>query len=272
MVTLIVASRVYTDREDTTQSEHVETDSITSLVSVGNGQGVTPSATRENEFKENADQYSLLPEGRIAVDVMELATPPRAAELLARLKNAYNQNPEWFLEHVQVNSVPGQPLPYDNRMGLTESEYKEFQSLSGQMVYRKAGQAYLTVTKTEHGSLLLDGGATLHDLTGIEVDFTNNRISTRYGVLDARSTVDAPSTTALGAWRGYQWEKQVAGQQHGLATDFALGRLSSSGRGVLLYDVKKVDSDGHRTRVDIVLTFDLTSESLAKDRHSAMVR
>lgn len=213
---------------------------------------------------EDSDRVFLpVSEGRFAVDVMELSTAPRFAELALRMKAAIQRDPEWFQMHVQTRSAPGMPLPYDSRFGISEAEYGELLNAGTQASYQKSGEAVLVVTATERGTYVLDGGRQMSDLTGIELDFANDRVVTQYGVLDARSDLDAPDTTALGAWKGVQWKKHSANQLAVLSTDFALGRLHDSGRGVLLYDVKKVQADGSRVRIDLVLTYELPSDHRA---------
>lgn len=121
--------------------------------------------------------------GKFTVDVMELAAPPRANELNQRLKQAVGQNPNWWLEHVKKAS-PGEPLPYDARLGLSKTEYDEFLELSKKMTTVKKAEATILVVDKGDDVYVLDGGQQLQDfITGIEIDLRNDKVRTPFGNL-----------------------------------------------------------------------------------------
>ncbi len=90
-------------------------------------------------------------------------------------------------------------------------------------------QSVMAIRANGDDSYLLDGGDTLPDLTGIVIDLKKDLVKTPYGVAQTRTAVDAPDTSAFGAWTGVEWK--------GEDVTFALGRLKATGRAVLWYDV-----------------------------------
>ena len=198
--------------------------------------------------------------GRLTVDVMELVIPQRVTDLTQRLLKAVRENPDWWSEHVK-QAKPGEPLPYDSRLGLSESEYNEFLALSKKMTMRKKAEATLIVSTDGDDVYLLDGGQALPDFTGIEIDLKNDLVCTPFGVATKRSEIHAPEDSALGAWDGVQWKLENPGPNGitGTFAKLAVGRQKRSGRCVIYYDAKKFGLD-EMTRISNVLIYDLPAK------------
>lgn len=198
--------------------------------------------------------------GRLTVDVMEMMAPQRATELAQRLQQAARENPEWWPEHVK-KAKRGEPLPYDSRLGLSKAEYDEFLTLSKQMVAQRKSETTLAITVTEDGVYVLDGGEALSDLTGIEIDLKMDVVRTPFGDAKKRSEINAKDGSPLGAWNGVQWKLEApdANGMTGTVVKLAVGKLESSGRAVLYYDVRKIGRDG-KTRISHVLNYDLPAK------------
>ncbi len=209
------------------------------------------------EFRGPAE---VLPIGQITVDVMELAFPARQVELTNRMLAAIRKDPKWFAEQVKINS-PGQALPYDPRLEVTESEYAEFLSLATQTTTMKTGETQLSISKSSENVYSLDGGESLKDLTGIEFDLSKDQVVTPFGILAEKSDINA-TDSALGDWDGVQWKlEDVEDEGVGMVTRMSVGLLKPSGRGVIYYDVKIVNTDS-KSRITHVLFYDLPEPSV----------
>lgn len=211
-------------------------------------------ATSRKVFQFNGPR-DVIVAGHITVDVMEVVSRPRAIELAQRLQQAARVNPNWWLEH-QKKAEPGEPLPYDSRLGLSKDEYNEFLVLSKMMTTQKKAEATLIVATADDDVYVLDGGQALPDFTGIEIDLKNDLIRTPFGTLIDRSEIDVAEGSALGAWVGTQWKFENAAP-NGVPSTVAklgVGRLKKSGRCVIYYDVKLIGTDGN-TRISHILNF-----------------
>jgi len=213
-----------------------------------------PPEPKEHEYD---GPRSVLREGELTLDVMELVVPPRYTVLGLRLQQAARANPEWFQEQFR-NAKPGEPLPYDRRMGMSEDEYREFRALRNKMTMRKEREAALVVATNENGAFVFDGGQALPDFTGIEIDLEQDVVRTPFGDLTERTAIDTSENTPLGAWSGTQW-KLVEIDQNGVTgtmATLAVGRVKQSGRYVIHYDVKQNSLAGSTTIMH-VLNYDL---------------
>jgi hypothetical protein len=180
----------------------------------------------------------LLPPTDCKVDIMGIAYPRRSQELAEKMRVAVAANKDWFLNYIKQNSreKTGEALPYDERMGLTKSEYIEFLSLGKKMVMQKIGETALTVT-TNAGIYQFHCARELPDLDQIKIDLRSLTITTPFGIM----TNSAPNTSqgggAIGPFSGYQWKFEKGDEDLNNATtvSFLVGEEKSTGRNFIYY-------------------------------------
>ena len=202
---------------------------------------------------------ALIPIGKVQVEVMQIGSSPRMIELTEKLQAAISKDPSWWQEHVS-KAEPGKELPYDSRMGLTQSEYAELKVLSKQMRLNKLADASLEISKNDQGIFLLNGGSSLPELTGIEIDLALNKVKTPFGILeDSKEIQPEKDQTVTGPWGGMQWklEKQGSSPGSGTIVKLALGKRVDDGRGILYYDVKSVTPGKTPVRISRILLYHL---------------
>lgn len=201
---------------------------------------------------------NVIPVGTFPADVMEFGQSQRVTDLAKRKADAIKQDPKWFLEHMQKQK-PGEPMTYDPRMGLTPEEYDELQTQSQKTSTRKKADATITIAKGGSDLYVINGGQTLPDLTGITIDLKNGVVRTPLGVTKKHRELSMPDSTPTGAWSGIRWEFETpdANDQQGTTASLAIGKLHSSGRGILIYYVRKLTPPEEKKRVNIMLYYDL---------------
>ena len=221
--------------------------------------GVGPQQTGSDEPDRSVDLRKLLPIGRFAVDVMDFAPSAHMVELSQRFQDAVSQRPQWLLEHAKTYE-PGKPLPYDPRFGLTEEEYAEFLALAEDLSLKKKRQATLAVVKKGTDIFVLDGGNSLPELTGIEIDLKNDVVRTPFGTaMEASEVKPSSKQNATGPWRGRTWrlEDGDIDTLTGTVVKFSLGKLERSGRAILYYRVRHREAGQNLQRITGVLHYDL---------------
>lgn len=183
---------------------------------------------------------ALLPVGTLRVDVMDMAASPRMNELTQRLQAAAQANQAWFQEAIR-RSTPGEPLPYDPRLGMTEAEYQEYLGLARSLTLRKVAEAQLTV-REEGARLVFDGGSSFPDLTGVAIDLASDELLTPLGTVRGSKPLHVPEGTAAGAWDGVRWrlEELSADAADGKVISLSLGRRREDGRGILYWELREI--------------------------------
>ncbi len=220
---------------------------------------VTPRAGSidSQQFVSPSDIEALLPDDGASVDIMQLVSPLRLLELTKKFGQGVAQNLQWWISALK-KAAPGEPVPYDPRLGLTRDEYDEFLALSKKVTLSKVKSTFLRISR-DGDRFTFDGGVDLPDLTGVELDLTSNSVRTPFGVAAQRSEIKASEgQTWTGPWNAVQWKFEKFGPQLGMGTTiaFALGRLIKTGRGILYYDVSETTEKSARSLLD-VLYYDL---------------
>jgi len=199
----------------------------------------------------------LLPPDGAAVDVMELRAPLRLEELTKKLQQAVANDPDWWRGHVQ-RARPGEPLPYDARLGLTQKEYTEYLSLAEKITLTKVRVAKVEV-KRDGERIVLSFGDDLPGLREAVLDLKADTVTTPFGITTNRKRIRASEGQKVtGSWDGLQWKLEEIEEEPARVTSvkFALGRMKESGRGILYYDVKQI-SEKLRTEFYHILQYDL---------------
>jgi hypothetical protein len=86
---------------------------------------VAPATRPTTRPATRGDVAGLLKPGRYKGALIVPGMSPRCERLNNALTRAMRDNSEWFQAAVRA-AVPGEPLAYDARMGITEEEYKNY--------------------------------------------------------------------------------------------------------------------------------------------------
>lgn len=204
-----------------------------------------------------SDIAGLLPAADGKVAVMSLDPPVRLHELTARIQAAAQSDPAWFMEHTK-SATPGQPLPYDSRLGLSEAEYREYLTLGSSIGLKKVRDATLKVLPKDGGKLFLDGDDSLSDLTGLTIDTAALQVHSEFGVLGPPTRVTASDAQkATGPWNGYTWKLNAGAYSADklVSASFSLGRFVKTNECLLYYTAKKLTSEAEPRKVTLILTY-----------------
>lgn len=122
----------------------------------------------------------VLSEGTFQVDVLELVVPEEAEQIARKLKEFAQEHPVWFATQAALRK-PGEPIPYDKRMGITEEEYKIFNDSPKLVKARKTRTATLRIHKFG-SSYVFDGDRDLPSLTSVTIDADGNLFGLRSAI------------------------------------------------------------------------------------------
>lgn len=183
----------------------------------------------------------LLPADSTVADVMDVVGSQRFLELSKRVQVAAAKNRDWWVEQVQ-KTPPGEPIPYDRRIGLTEAEYQEYLRSAQDMTLAKVGTSVVRVARVGDRVLLRFE----EELPGMEqllLDLEANTATTPFGIARDVGRVEASEEQRVtGPWNGLQWRLEDSGDpiRGSTVVKLALGALVQSGRGLLYYDARQI--------------------------------
>jgi hypothetical protein len=202
---------------------------------------LTATAAAAQSQSTNATLRTLMPSGRVAVEVMEQYAPPRLAELTEKVKRAVAADPAWWQQHV-AKAPAGKPIRYDPRIGLTEAEFQEFLALPESIELRPARVDTVVIVQTRTG-WRFDEASRQAGVRGIEIDTVRNVIVTpQFGELPASNPIVASAGQKVtGAWGGPRWKREDGNETtlSGTIAHFSIAQ-HESGHTIIYLDARRV--------------------------------
>ncbi len=145
-------------------------------------------------------------QGKYSVDVMQPQYSDRMIELSKRLQKAQQENPMLF-EDLMFNAGPGQPMPYDSGIGLSQSEYDEFLRGTKNIKVGKVGTAPVEIfqgSKDYDNRFEFQFEGPLKELDKIRIDLDSNSARFKSVRMDFQGEVHADNSM-FGAWDGLKF-------------------------------------------------------------------
>lgn len=204
----------------------------------------------------------LLPEKGTEGHVMTLTYSERMKELSLKMALAYQKNKDWFIA-VGKQRAAGEPMPYDERMGVTRQEYAEYLSPANRGSLTDVRAVKFDRIENPDGSYSLDAGPSLPMLKQVKFDSKRAIIETPYGTLkDPKEVTITEKGYALGPWKGFTYHlsegtfESLARNIAGKVITLTVGRQSESGRRFLTYKASVLENGVRTTDFDITVMYE----------------
>ncbi|PAW70120.1 MAG: hypothetical protein B9S30_03220 [Verrucomicrobiia bacterium Tous-C5FEB] len=194
-----------------------------------------------------------------------MVVPPREIDkFVAKVEAAARKDPKWFREF-SAKSKPGIPLPFDQRLGLTQQEYTEYLALWNKrefkafedvsVVLRPSSGNSWTITATGQASAI----STLRFIPKEDVFRSPN------GDLKRIEDIKAEASSILGEWTGREWKLEEDTGLGKTKENFAIGRFTNKPFGLLVYRAQEVSTEGTRLLDrSLVIRFPIKSSATEK--------
>jgi hypothetical protein len=213
-----------------------------------------PARNRVEHDGISLEVESILPQDGASLDVMQPALPGRLEELAGRVQQAVASDPTWFAEQLK-KAERGQPLPYDEKLGVTAAEYDEMLALAKTGTMTPVAIARLNLSRTD-GRVVFNFGDDFPGMEKVDLDLNSDTVSSPAGVASVRQRIMAREVWP-GPWNGVQWSTHSVDDIRAAGGfKFAIGRMVESGRGILYYRTFP-DPPSSGDAVRYVLMYDL---------------
>jgi len=194
-----------------------------------------------------------------------MVMPPKEIDkYLAKVEAAARKDPKWFREFSK-QSKPGIPLPYDERLGLTQEEYNDYLKLWGKREFKAMEEVMLNLRQTagDTWSLISTGGAS--SVSTLRYSEKSDTFRSPNGELKRIDDIKADTNSILGEWSGPEWKFEEETGLGKTKENVALGRLAGNQYGLIVYRVQELSTEGTRLLdKSLVIRFPLGKASPAK--------
>jgi hypothetical protein len=209
--------------------------------------GQTQSATLPPTGKVSVAMKQLLPSGVAKVSVMDSITmDPRLTGLLVKFQQGIKANPQYMIDMQKRTAAQGPgPMPYDKRVGMSEPEFQEFQTLMGKREMRVAASYVGEVTVAhKDGTIHFAGTSRLDMLNEMWIDLAKNEVHfSEYTLPYTKEITVTDAKNAFGsAWTSYEWELTKPDGE--TFEDISLEKLKSMNMLMLQLHVGKLTKTG----------------------------
>lgn len=191
--------------------------------------------------------------------------PPEIDKYVAKVESAARKDPKWFREF-SGQAKPGAPLPYDERLGLTKTEYDEYLVLWNKREFKPKEDVQLLLRQTvgDTWSITSTGGAS--SISTLRYAAKSDSFRSPSGELKRIEDIKADSTSILGEWTGMEWKFEEETGLGKTKENFALGRLADQKFGIIVYRAQELSSEGTRLLdKSLVVRFPLGKAAPAKE-------
>ena len=169
--------------------------------------------------------------------------PPAIEKYITKVEAAARKDPEWFREH-SASSKTGSPLPYDERLGLTKTEYDDYLALWNKREFKSIEEVELLLRKSSGDTWSIVSTRSANALSTLRYQVKDDSFRSPNGVLGRIDDIKADASSILGEWTGYEWKFEEETGLSKIKENFAIGRFGDKKFGLLVYRAQELSSEG----------------------------
>lgn len=208
------------------------------------------SAENETTTVDEDNPSSVFKEGTYKADVMAVGLPPdmnlKLNAISTVMQAALQENQEWYMETL-AGLGEGEPLPYDEKLGITKEQYDLLLSADEHMTLGKVGASDVKITKTDEGlKIEIPSSKLMKELT-INADGT--AIQSDVGELPYNTKIVASENQKVtGKWNGHAFVKEE--QNPTKIVEFSFGKLEENGKTIIYMNKAE---EGQESQTEILI-------------------
>lgn len=177
-------------------------------------------------------------------EVIVVVPPSEISKFVAKVKDAADADPAWFKEYSK-NSKPGVPLPFHEKLGLSQDDYAKYIKLWEERKMQPVPEGNVVVRLERAGEMwkirVTGKGDTISNL---KYDPATDVVKSPNGTLTRIPDIDADEKSILGKWTGHEWRFSEEDGLGKTKENFAIGKTGDNKYGLLVYRLQSSSATG----------------------------
>ncbi|MEM9080717.1 MAG: hypothetical protein AAGC74_08520 [Verrucomicrobiota bacterium] len=189
----------------------------------------------------------LTPDSAVKGEIVVVVPPDEIQTYIEKVEASAKSDPAWFEEYSK-EAKPGIPLPFHEKLGLSQSEYEDYLKLwdARKMEPVPQGQVVVRLEKDDKGKWMIRVTGLGSDITTMRYDETEDTFTSLNGTLKRLDDINADKRSILGAWTGKEWKLENKDGFGVTKENLAVGKLADGSYGLLVYRLQEVSTTGRR--------------------------
>ena len=171
--------------------------------------------------------------------------PDEINKYIAKVQEAARKDTKWFKEF-SGSGKPGEPLPYDERLGLTKAEYDEYLSLWKKREFKPLADVMLNLRQNPNDTWTLTATGEASSFSTLRYSPQEDIFVSPNGKMNRLVDIKADASSILGEWTGMEWKFEEDTGLGKTKENFAIGRLADNKFGLVIYRAQELSTEGTR--------------------------
>lgn len=171
--------------------------------------------------------------------------PPEIEKFIGKVETAAKKDPTWFREYTEA-AEPGTPLPFHEKLGLTQEEYDEYTKLWEKRDFKSSEEVVLLLRKSFGDTWTVTATGDASVISTLRYDPSEDSFRSPNGVLKRLEDISASPSSILGDWSGREWRFEEETGLGKIKENLALGTYDEKPFGLIIYRIQELSSEGSR--------------------------
>lgn len=171
--------------------------------------------------------------------------PEEINKYIAKVQDSARKDTKWFKEF-SATAKPGEPLPYDERLGLTKAEYDEYLALWKKREFKPVAEVMLNLRQSPGDTWTLTATGEASSFSTLRYSPKTDTFISPNGKMTRLEDIKADASSLLGQWTGMEWKFEEETGLGKTKENFALGRFADNKFGLVVYRAQELSTEGTR--------------------------
>lgn len=195
--------------------------------------------------------------------------PAEIDKYVSKVEKAARSDPKWFKEF-SGSAKPGAPLPFDEKLGLTKTEYDEYLALWNKREFKPMEDVMLVLRQTSGDTWTITSTGGASSFSTLRYSPKDGTYHSPNGEMKRLEDIKADSSSILGEWTGFEWKFEEETGLGKTKENFAIGRFADKKFGLLVYRAQELSTEGTRLLdKSVVVRFALGKAGQVKEQPAA---